>query len=76
MIELRAEEAVSWISCNERLPKGVSNSYLAHRPTASINKVCSLWFDPQHNGWSGKFKVTDWAILPNGPIPNKYEKQT
>jgi hypothetical protein len=75
MSKLRAEEVVIWISCKERLPKGVSESYLVYRPTAPINKVCSLWFDPQYNGWSGKFKVTDWAFLPNKPIYSNQESK-
>ena len=62
------EHVVMWIDCKEKEPTGVSNNYLAYRPSATGSKVCSLWFDPQHNGWSGNFKVTHWALLPKGPL--------
>jgi hypothetical protein len=54
-----------WIS--DRLPLCTGN-YQTYRPSApSGSRVGSLWFDSWHNGWSGKYKVTDWMPLPAPP---------
>ncbi len=62
-----AAKASQWISVEDS-PKGISANYMAYRPDAPIGaKVCALWFDPMHNGWSGIYKVTHWMPLPEGP---------
>lgn len=61
------EPVVMWIDVKDREPQGVSNNYLVFRPSAPTNTVCTLWYDPHHNGWSGKYKVTHWAALPKPP---------
>jgi hypothetical protein len=59
---------IDWISVKDSLPLGVSDNYLAFRPKAPGSKVCSLWYDTQHNGWSGVFTVSHWSVLPEGPL--------
>lgn len=57
-----------WISVKDRLPSGMSGNVLTFRPSAPQEaRVVSLWFDPVHNGWSGKYKVTHWQPLPRQP---------
>jgi len=57
-----------WISVKDRLPNGVSQSYITYRPSAPLEaRVSTIWYDPQHNGWSGKYNVTHWMPLPKKP---------
>lgn len=58
-----------WISVKDTLPMScLSQDYMAYRPNAPVeSKVSTLWYDPVHNGWSGKYKVTHWMPLPAPP---------
>lgn len=62
------ESQNKWISVEDRLPLGCSRNYLTYRPSAPIeSRVSSTWYDPNYNGWSGKYSVTHWMPLPAPP---------
>jgi hypothetical protein len=67
---------IDWISVKDRLPVGGSDNYLVFRPKSPGSKVCSLWYDPFYNGWSGVFKVSHWSVLPEGPLGDRENPTT
>ena len=72
-----AELENQWISVDDRLPPGCSGNYLTYRPSSPADsRVSSTWYDPNHNGWSGKYTVTHWMPLTAPPRKLLCKKKT
>lgn len=55
-----------WIKGNEP-PHG--GNWLTYRPEApKDSRVVTLWYDPNHNGWSGHYTVTHYMERPEAPV--------